>query len=32
MKKTLISLFVAAAVGITAVGLVASEYDEEHET
>lgn len=31
MKKTLISLFVATAVGITAVGILASGYAEEHE-
>ncbi len=31
MKKTLISLLVATAVGITAVGLVADEYDRRHE-
>lgn len=31
MNKTLISLLVAAAVGITAVGILASEYEGEHE-
>ena len=31
MKKTLISLFVVAAVGITTVGLFASDHEEEHE-
>jgi len=30
MKKTLISLLVAGIVGTAAVGLIASEYDEEH--
>ena len=31
MKKTLISLLVAGVVGTAAVGLIASEYEDEHE-
>ena len=31
MKKTLISLFAAAAIGVTAVGILADEDDEGHE-